>query len=205
MPSLSWTKRFNHMTRYLYPETLSVLRIFSWFITRHPQTSGSWEYHIFGLIWTNLWKGGTRKKQGRAETCVIALPQSFHPGCCSCCCLEHLCLIRGKWVVRTPTPPWSVSVLCSNAFSWCLPVYSLCAPSSVLTNHMLLNTSDILKEQPKDQSFCIPPLSSNPCRTCGITWRAEMDLLHLIGPRTESICSPCPPKHAKPLAKQQWG
>ncbi len=38
--------------------------------------------------------------QGTAEACVIVLPQSFDPGCCSCCYLEHLCLIRGKWVVR---------------------------------------------------------------------------------------------------------
>lgn len=178
----------------IHPENLWLLRI----------------SHIWSYLWTNLWKGGRRKKQGRVETCVIALPQSFDPGCCSCCCLEHLCLIRGKWVVRTPTPPWSVSVLCSIAFSWCLPMYSLCAPSSVLTNHMQLNTSDILKEQPKNQSFCIPPPSSNPCRTCGITRRAEMDLLHpwplaLIAPRTESICSLCPPKHTKPLAKQQTG
>lgn len=38
--------------------------------------------------------------QGPAEACVIVLPQSFDPGCCSCCYLEHLYLIRGKWVVR---------------------------------------------------------------------------------------------------------
>lgn len=38
--------------------------------------------------------------QGTAEACVIVLPQSFDPGCGSCCYLQHLYLIRGKWVVR---------------------------------------------------------------------------------------------------------
>lgn len=37
---------------------------------------------------------------GRAEACVIVQPQLFDPGCGSCCYLEHLYLIRGKWVVR---------------------------------------------------------------------------------------------------------
>lgn len=40
------------------------------------------------------------ERQGRAEACVIVLPRSFDPGCGSCCYLEHLYLIRGKWVVR---------------------------------------------------------------------------------------------------------
>lgn len=93
--------------------------------------------------------------QGRAETCVIVLPQSFDPGCCSCCYLEHLCLIRGKWVVRDPPfhPDLSLSLLFSL---FCILIHSLdfCPfyiSSSVLINHVPFNSSSLNTNSLKEQ------------------------------------------------------
>ena len=80
-----------------------------------------------------------KERKGTAEACVIVLPQSFDPGCCSCCYLEHLYLIRGKWVVsekekKTPSP-WflaffSVLYSNSNAFPQFITTFLTLHPSS---------------------------------------------------------------------------
>lgn len=74
--------------------------------------------------------------QGRAEACVIVLLQSFDPGCCSCCYLEHLCLIRGKWVVRKKT-----FTLISFSPIFAFPLFCIlmhCLDLSLLTLHICL-------------------------------------------------------------------
>lgn len=58
-------------------------------------------------------------EEGQGTACVIVLPQLFDPGCGSCCYLEHLYLISGKWVVREQaftlmSYSYSLSVLYSN-------------------------------------------------------------------------------------------
>lgn len=77
--------------------------------------------------------------QGRAEACVIVLPLSFDPARCSCCCLEHLCFIRGKWVVRGEERGRTSFILIFLSFSlFCTLIPSLdlsllCADQLVLS------------------------------------------------------------------------
>lgn len=65
-----------------------------WRLTRATTRSG----HVC-VVKKEMRKRGC-EGQGTVEACVIVLPLSFDRGSCSCYCLEHLYLIRGKWVVR---------------------------------------------------------------------------------------------------------
>lgn len=125
--------------------------------------------------------------QGTVEACVIVLPLSFDRGSCSCYCLEHLYLIRGKWVVREkqkkPPSLWSLSFfffkLCSvllklffcHLFSFVISSACLFHPAS----SFLQGTSNITL----GHNFCssrpkplCSPLSSCACRPYGNTQKA---------------------------------
>lgn len=131
--------------------------------------------------------------QGTVEACVIVLPLSFDRGSCSCYCLEHLYLIRGKWVVREKQKKTSFTLIsffhffftlfCIIKTLFLLLIFLLFVPAFVTSSACLFHPASSFLQGTSNitlgHNFCssrpkLPcsPLSSCACRPYGNTQKA---------------------------------